>query len=279
MDREEFIQLSSEYALGALEGDELRKFEAHLKTASKQELEILSELTSTASLIPLALERSTPSPAVRQSLMQKINLSSRGHEAVRQRTEILTQHAPARTRNWIPWGIAASLAMVAVFSLFVIKLMGTIEKQNRQLAVVEQEKQELQTRLVSLRDELTRKNEQLKVLSAKQIHISIMDGLKVNPIGYGKIIWDPEKRSAILQVSNLPAVPSDKDYQLWVIKGKKPISAGVFAVNDTSSNFFKIENLAVTNPKEIAAFAVTLEPKGGMPQPTGDMYMMGAPRL
>ncbi len=279
MDREEFIQLSSEYALGALEGDELRKFEAYLKTASKQELEILSELTSTASLIPLALERSTPSPAVKQSLMQKINLSSRGHEAVRQRTEILTQHAPARTRNWIPWGIAASLAMVAVFSLFVIKLMGTIEKQNRQLAVVEQEKQELQTRLVSLRDELTRKNEQLKVLSAKQIHISIMDGLKVNPIGYGKIIWDPEKRSAILQVSNLPAVPSDKDYQLWVIKGKKPISAGVFAVNDTSSNFFKIENLAVTNPKEIAAFAVTLEPKGGMPQPTGDMYMMGAPRL
>jgi anti-sigma-K factor RskA len=279
LDREEFIQLSSEYALGALEGDELRKFEAYLKTASKQELEILSELTSTASLIPLALERSTPSPAVKQSLMQKINLSSRVHGAVRQRTGILTQHAPARTRNWIPWGIAASLAMVAVFSLFVIKLMGTIEKQNKQLAAVEQEKQGLQTRLVSLRDELTRKNEQLKVLSAKQIHISIMDGLKVNPIGYGKIIWDPEKRSAILQVSNLPAVPSDKDYQLWVIKGKKPISAGVFAVNDTSSNFFKIENLAVTNPKEIAAFAVTLEPKGGMPQPTGDMYMMGAPRL
>ncbi len=279
MDREEFIQLSSEYALGALEGDELRKFEAYLKTASKQELEILSELTSTASLIPLALERSTPSPAVKQSLMQKINLSSRAHEAVRQRTEILTQHAPARTRNWIPWGIAASLAMVAVFSLFVIKLMGTIEKQNKQLVAVEQEKQELQTRLVSLRDELTRKNEQLKVLSAKQIHISIMDGLKVNPVGYGKIIWDPEKRSAILQVSNLPAVPSDKDYQLWVIKDKKPISVGVFAVNDTMSNFFKIENLAVTNPKEIAAFAVTLEPKGGMPQPTGDMYMMGAPRL
>jgi len=279
LDREEFIQLSSEYALGALEGDELRKFEAYLKTASKQELEILSELTSTASLIPLALERSTPSPAVKQSLMQKINLSSRAHEAVRQRTEILTQHAPARTRNWIPWGIAASLAMVAVFSLFVIKLMGTIEKQNKQLVAVEQEKQELQTRLVSLRDELTRKNEQLKVLSAKQIHISIMDGLKVNPVGYGKIIWDPEKRSAILQVSNLPAVPSDKDYQLWVIKDKKPISVGVFAVNDTMSNFFKIENLAVTNPKEIAAFAVTLEPKGGMPQPTGDMYMMGAPRL
>jgi anti-sigma-K factor RskA len=77
----------------------------------------------------------------------------------------------------------------------------------------------------------------------------------------------------------MPAVPTDKDYQLWVIKDNKPISAGVFAVNDTKSNFFKIENLAVTNPKEIGAFAVTLEPKGGMPSPTGDMYMMGSPKL
>jgi anti-sigma-K factor RskA len=35
----------------------------------------------------------------------------------------------------------------------------------------------------------------------------------------------------------------------------------------------------VTNPREIAAFAVTLEPKGGMPQPTGAMYMKGSPIL
>ncbi len=279
MNREEFIQLSSEYALGALEGEELRKFEAYLKTASNQELDILGELTSTASLIPLALERKSPPPHVKQQLMRKISLSSRAYEAVRQRTETLAQQAPAKTRNWIPWGIAASLAMVAVFSLFVLRLMGTIEQQNKKLVAVETEKQELQTRLIALKDELTRKDEQLKVLSAKDIQISIMNGLKVNPVGYGKIIWDPEKRSAILQVSNLPAVPTNKDYQLWVIKNKKPMSAGVFAVNDTLSHFFKVENLAVTNPKEIAAFAVTLEPKGGVPQPTGEMYMMGAPRL
>jgi anti-sigma-K factor RskA len=279
VDREQFKQLSSEYALGALEGEELSTFETYLASASKQELEILAELSSTASLIPLALERKTPLPHVKQQLMQKISLSQRAHDAVQQRTETLVQQAPAPSRNWIPWGVAASLAMVAVFSMFVLKLMGTIEDQNKKLMAVETERGEMQARLIALRDELTRKDEQLKVLSAKHIHVLVMDGLKANPVGYGKIIWDPEKKTAILQVANMPAVPSDKDYQLWVIKDKKPISAGVFAVNDTQSNFFKIENLAAVDPKEINAFAVTLEPKGGVPQPTGEMYMMGAPKL
>jgi anti-sigma-K factor RskA len=106
-----------------------------------------------------------------------------------------------------------------------------------------------------------------------------MNGLKADPVGFGKIIWDPEKRSAILQVSRLPAVPHDRDYQLWVIKGKTPISAGVFSVSDTTSNFFRIDGLAVTDPREISAFAVTLEPKGGLPAPSGEMYLSGSPGL
>ncbi len=278
MEREEFNQLSSAYALGCLTGDEIQLFETYLATASAEEKEILTELVATASLLPIGLEKTNPPAAIKRQLMQKINLSARAQEAVRHRIDSAEQ-LPRQTRNWIPWGIAASLAMVGVFSFFVFRLMGTIELQNERIVLVEQEKKEIAIRLVALRDELTRKDEQLKVLSAKQIHITMMDGLKVNPVGYGKIIWDPEKGTAILQVSHLPAVALDKDYQLWVIKDKKPISAGVFAVNDTSSNFFKIQNMAVTDPKEIAAFAVTLEPKGGMPQPTGDMYMMGAPKL
>ncbi len=278
MEKEEFIQVSADYALGGLEGEGLRAFEAYLKTASPQELETFSELASTAAMLPLALERKSPSHRVKDELMQKIALSSRAREAAQERTASLAQK-PLPTRNWMPWAIGASLAMVVVFSLFVVNLMNTINRQNERLVVAEQEKQQLNTRLVELRDELTRKDEQLKVLAARDLQMSMMKGMGANPVGYGKIIWDPEHGTAILQVSNLPAVPSNKDYQLWVIKDKKPISAGVFSVHDTNANFFKIENLAVTNPKEIGAFAVTLEPKGGMPQPTGDMYMMGTPRI
>lgn len=277
MDREEFIERCTGYALGTLDAAEASEFERYLASADAAERQLASELMATASSLPSALPRQQPPPSVKSALMQKVALSARAQDSARSRTSDLQRGAP--TRNWIPWGIAAALAMVAVFSLFVIRLLGTIDTQNKQLDSVMAENRTLNTRLVALQDELSRREEQLRVLAAKEIHISIMSGLQVNPVGYGKIIWDPEKGTAILQVSNLPAVPTDKDYQLWVIKDKQPISAGVFAVDEPGDNFFKIDGLAVTNPKEIAAFAVTLEPKGGVPQPTGDMYMLGAPRL
>ncbi len=299
MTPEEFKELSADYAAGALEGEELRRFERHLMVASREELQHLAELMGLVSLLPLTLRQQTPPARVKQQVMQKIQLSAWAKNSAERRTREFTGNAgsseengipaarPVTTtvsvperRSWLTFGITfVALAMIIGFSMFVVRLMGTIDEQNQQLVSVENEKQELQTQLVALKDELQRKQEILNVLAAKQVEIAVMNGLDVHPVGYGKIIWDPERKRAILQVSNLPAIPSDKDYQLWVVKGKQPISAGVFAIHDTESNYFKIENLAVTDPKEIAAFAVTLEPKGGVPQPTGAMYMAGAPRL
>ncbi|MFN0158121.1 MAG: anti-sigma factor domain-containing protein [Bacteroidota bacterium] len=302
MTPEEFKELSADYAVGALEGESLKRFENHLMVASREEFQHLAELLGVAAMLPLVLKKQEPPVRVKQQVMQKIQLSSWAKDSVERRTKELTDNVgtdmnesdmitprPVTTsppvavperRSWLTFGITfVALAMIIGFSVFMVRLMGTIDEQNKQLVSVGNEKQELQTQLVALKDELQRKQEILNVLAAKQVEIAVMNGLDVHPVGYGKIIWDPERKRAILQVSNLPAIPSDKDYQLWVVKGKQPISAGVFVVHDAESNYFKIENLAVTDPKEIAAFAVTLEPKGGVPQPTGAMYMAGAPRL
>lgn len=279
MERETYIEQASLYALGALEGEDRRHFEAYLAKASDEERTLLSELMTAVALLPQTLEQTVPPPQVKNELMQKIALTARAQTAARQRTDALSAVPPVRERSWLPWGIAASIALVAVFALFVLQLLRTIDRQNSELTALHDQNRQLQSRLVVLEHELTRKEEQLRVLAAREIHISIMSGLEGNPVAYGKIIWDPEKGSAILQVAHLPPVPTDKDYQLWIIKGNQPISAGVFAVSDSAASFFKIDRLAVTNPREIAAFAVTLEPKGGMPQPTGAMFMKGAPLL
>ena len=279
MDNEEFLQQSSAYATGALQGEDLKRFKDYLRTANGEEKKQLAELVSTASMLPLALERKIPPDHVKQQLMQRIHLSARAAQAVSRRTETLSNSAPVPRRTWIPFGVALSVGMIALFSIYASRLLNTIEEQNKMIVTGKIERHHLQTQLVELKDELTRKEELLKVLDSKRIEITVMNGLKSSPVSYGKIIWDPEKRTAILQVSNLPPVPAGKDYQLWVIKGKTPISAGVFAVNNSEPNYFKIENLAVTDPKEIGAFAVTLEPKGGVPQPTGTMYIAGSPKI
>ena len=54
------------------------------------------------------------------------------------------------------------------------------------------------------------------------------------------------------------------------------MSAGVLAVDNEGEikKYFNVQFLEVVRKNEIVAFAVTLEPKGGVPAPTGDMYLL-----
>lgn len=150
---------------------------------------------------------------------------------------------------------------------FIARQEQLLEEQNATIT-------EIETRLASLQSEVQRKEELLNILEARDVDLVLMDGLDVNPNGYGKVVWDKDNGRAILQVANLPVVPSDRDYQLWFIINDQPQSAGVFAVQDPErDDFFTIEELGTDGQ---GAFAITMEPKGGSPQPTGDMYLLGA---
>ncbi|HEX9829938.1 MAG TPA: anti-sigma factor, partial [Bacteroidota bacterium] len=130
--------------------------------------------------------------------------------------------------------------------------------------------------IIALTNDVQAKEELLNILQAPRIDIVFMGGTTTSPTGYGKIIWDTEKNVAIFQVANLPMVPGDKDYQLWIIKDSVTVSAGVFAVQDEREreNYFKVLSLDVAQRSDVDAFAVTLEPKGGLPQPSGQVYLI-----
>ncbi|HVG02408.1 MAG TPA: anti-sigma factor [Nitrospira sp.] len=86
------------------------------------------------------------------------------------------------------------------------------------------------------------------------------------------ILFDPVTKKAWLYAFNLPALPNGKVYQLWAIDDK-PVSAGVFGLDTGQKGRMLIRNL-----REFARmkkFAVTVEPDGGVPQPTGAIYLVG----
>jgi anti-sigma-K factor RskA len=272
---EKYLDFAAAYALGALDGNELLEFEAHLKSGCPICAAEVASMMAASSRLPAALPPVPPPPALRQRVLGAVHASARAKGQVDARTEgLLAQGAahPAR-RPWLTWGLTfAVIVMIVVFSMSYNSLLNTLIEKNETITGQ-------QTKITALTDELQRKTEILKVLESRRIDVVTMDGLKVNPVGFGKIIWDPDKKVAILQVSNMPKVPKDKDYQLWVIKQKDPtpISAGVFAVENEgeTENYFKVQPLAVVERNEIDAFAVTLEPKGGVPAPTGEMYLLG----
>ena len=86
------------------------------------------------------------------------------------------------------------------------------------------------------------------------------------------LLFDPATKKAWLYAFNLPALPNGKIYQLWAI-GDKPVSAGVFGLDTGQKGRMIIKNLHEFS--RMKKFAVTMEPDGGLAQPTGAIYLVG----
>jgi len=289
---EKYLDFAAAYVLGALDGNELGEFEAHLKKGCAVCEREFVRLRETAALLPMGLKQTSPPADLGERILFAVQLSkvaraSLQQEEVEETAEVegdekepmivaappkpVKIRPPAARRPWLAYGLSfAAVVMMVGFTVYLGSLLSTIHQQDDY--IINQ-----RIRIAELRDSLQRQTEIVQVLASRQIEIVMMAGLKADSIGYGKIIWDPIKRVAILHVSNLPPVPENKDYQLWVIKDQQPISAGVFAVRNEKEkeNFFKVQSINVSDKTGVTAFAVTLEPRGGVPQPTGEMYLLG----
>ncbi|MDX1642176.1 MAG: anti-sigma factor [Balneolaceae bacterium] len=253
----DFESLCAGYVLDSLSDEENRQFEKMLRDADSEQIQLFEEMMEIRDELALAADPITPSPQVEEKIMNSI--SSPGKEPASE---------SSKPDNIIPlWAYKAAAAVLLIaaliFGYLTVDLNETIENQ--------------QAQITELESQLDHQNQLLTVLSGRQVTLVNMAGLDPSPEGYGKILWDPDKGEAVLQLANLPAPPEDKDYQLWLIKeGENPIPAGVFNFEEPSTDqFFRVEQLNEQPSPLSNAFAVTLEPKGGVPQPTGDMFLLG----
>jgi len=148
-------------------------------------------------------------------------------------------------------------------------------KQTNQLV---SDKQELQSKYDILQKECT-KNEDGKAILIKHMAVLkdletkpvLMSGTPLSPTSNATVYWNGDKQSALLDIASLPTPEKDKQYQLWAIVDGKPIDMGVFDLDMDTSNLKEVP--FIKNPQ---AFAVTLEPIGGVKSPTMDhMYVLG----
>ena len=86
------------------------------------------------------------------------------------------------------------------------------------------------------------------------------------------LMFDPDSKKGFFYAFNLPALSAGKTYQLWAI-ADVPISVGIFATDIGNKSRVVIRHLP--DLSRIEKFAVTMEPAGGRPQPTGPVYLSG----
>jgi hypothetical protein len=256
---EPFDELAAVYAVGALDGGDLVRFEAHVAEGCVRCAMIL--LDSREALVRLAGDQQpvVPPAAVKAELLARI-----AGDAPR------PGRRPVRRASWVPW--AAATAAVAVVSAMLTGGMvasryeARLGQMARETAAV---RQRLQRDEAALREQATVYRETVELLRDPATRVVDLRGAGPSPEASGRVIWH-HTTGGQLVVANLPPSPPGKAYELWTLDGPAPRPAGVFKVDASGRGTHRVE--AIGGPA--AKFAVTLEPEAGVPAPTGPIVLV-----
>ncbi len=262
---EELLARIPAYALGALDGDELRELEAHLEQGCEEcDRELLASTRQVESMAE-SVEPAAPSEMMRARLERELD---KRESAGRSRAE------PAARSTWRWQAAAAVLLTLAAWSLW------DRSQLQQQVAQLDDERATAVASLAEVQEQLDRTQVVLarlaragRIVSAPGARNIVLAGLESAAAAQGQTFVDPATRSAVFYASNLEPLDEDETYQLWFIADGTPVSAGIFEVENDGTATLLVDNTAALD--DIQLWAVTIEPAGGVPQPTGQMVLKG----
>jgi anti-sigma factor RsiW len=218
-------ELSAGYALDALDPAERAAFEAHLEGCKPCQEELASFWEVTGGLA-VAADGPIPSPALRERILDSARAEQQNVVSIDSRRRV----------SPILASVTAIAAAVAIgLGIYAMSLNSQLDDS---------------------RSALSAQETAAAVLADSNTTSVPMNGAS------GKVVVN-EAGSAVLVLNALPAAPSGKTYQAWVITDDTPVSAGVFAPAG--------DRAVVPIPQTVPAgsvVAVTIEPNGGVSAPT-----------
>lgn len=253
-EHEQYVDDLALYALDALHGEERVRLDAHLAACAACRLE-LEQLRGDTALLALSAAGARPPQRARQRLLNAV--------AREPRVPRLVQTQPRR--SW--WGVLgwAATAAVVIFALSLWRenstLKATLASASSQSARSARELEELR-RIAA------------PIIAPEAQHVTLV-AAKTPPQPQGKAFYLRNRSSLVFLANNMPPLPPQKAYELWLIPTSgSPIPAGVFKPDAHGS-------ASVVNPPlpagvEAKAFAITIENEAGATTPTMPIVMMGA---
>jgi anti-sigma-K factor RskA len=244
------------YVLGALAPAERQAFEAHLAACALCAAEVRS-LALVGVALAQAAPAAEPAPAVRDRLLSSIAAAS-------------PRHASGRG-VWM--AVAASIALAAVLGGYSLQLRGRVATLQSRLRDATLRAEAGERQMADVRRTAADAQSSLLVLAAPDLARIDLAGQPAAPSATARAFWS-RTRGLVFTASNLPPPPPGRAYQLWVLTAQPaPISAGMLTL-DASGRVNARFDTPLDLPRPVA-MAVTLEPEGGVPSPTGDKYLVG----
>ncbi len=188
MTHEDLRELLSGYALDALAAEEMRAIEAHLSGCEVCQRE-LAQLREVTGVLAEGVTAVEPPAALRSRILDAVRPSPRALIVPRQ------------------WTLGFSVVAAAL----LVVLGGVSLSLNHRLAI--------------LNERLAAQEQVLALLATPSTKTASLTGSVQASV---RLLYNPGRKQGVLVVSDLSDPGKDFVYQLWLIAGQEPQSAGVF---------------------------------------------------
>jgi anti-sigma-K factor RskA len=273
MDRHDTIgAMLDEYALGQLSQDERRDVESHVRECDACAAD-LRELSFVMEGIARSVDPVTPPPALKQRVLS--SLASQPQEprrsSVGSNVVAMPPHGVKIRRGVHPGWLAAA-------AVVILGLAAALYSSSETRRLLVDDVQEAQAVTVELQRQLDLSASQadlvVSILTASDMQPIAMSGKENATASTARAYWSPT-RGLLIVANNLPMPPPGRIYQVWVIGGGKPLSAGLLGEQGAGRGMLIAPPPSGAAPGTVTV-AVTDEPPGGLPAPSGSIRLAGS---
>ncbi len=120
---------------------------------------------------------------------------------------------------------------------------------------------------------LWQRSVQLETSSLQKPRIVEFQSLSAAPRAGAAMLIEKGARRGLLLARALPALNEKTQFQLWLVKNGQYTSGGVFTASAQGDG--RLEVIATRPLSEFDSFAISIEPFGGSPWPTGSKVLRG----
>ncbi|TPE42808.1 anti-sigma factor [Pontibacter mangrovi] len=250
------------YAAGGL--TEAERKEVERRAAESPEICAALDEACAAMEAYANLHAIAPRPELKQQILGKLQT----HPSLDEGPSWDTTSLPAEETSPYKWMFAASVVLFIISGLLSYRFYTKWQQAEQRLAKAVASEQ-LMAQNVRHDAQHTQQLEQtLAIMRNSAFRAVALNGVKAHPEASLYVYWNPEEKAVYVDRMQLPAPPSNMQYQLWALDKGTPQDAGLIPTSFEEAGMLKMKTVAAAQ-----AFAITLEPKGGSENPTLDNLM------
>ncbi len=281
MDCNRAEELFESYILGALDSTQRGAMESHLETCDSCGERLRSDGETVAALA-LAAPQLTVPDGVKQRLFMRIDADLAGRRAAVGWSPRLAAAFGSLRRSFsssgVPYGgtaLASALVLIVIFTgvWFNARLNDVSQDADDVSQRVEAADAREEEMLEELKSQRYALYEALRMSASPGSTVNMLSGTDLSSKARGMMMVSSSGAEGFLLVVNLPPLPSDRVYQVWLVSKGRKYSSKTFTVD--SSGWGQAIVVPVIPFALVDTVEITVEPSGNSIAPTGTGVLKG----